>query len=316
MLHAHNKIKHHLENNQPHIDKKAALWTAISMSVILLLLLFFGFKAVQEEEEMGMLINFGNTDTGQGNVEPAKATPPPKVTPPPPTPKPQVETPSAPKEEIETQDFEEAAAIAAAKKKEKERKLKEEKDRQIERQKEIDRQKEIKRQEEETERQRLEVERLEQERIEQERLAQEAKAEAIRQQTSNAFGKTNNPSEGQGVAGGEGNQGGTNGSTESNNYKGSGLGTNGNWSLAGRNLVGALPKPNFKLQKEGIVVVEISVDKTGKVTNATPILRGSTTQDSQLWKLAKEAALKAQFNANPGAQAKQVGTITYHFVLN
>lgn len=305
-----------MKNKQPNIDKKATVCTAISMTIIMLLLLFFGFKSKAPEEESGMLINFGNTDTGQGNIEPAKTTPPVKTTTPPPKPKPQVETPSAPKEEIETQNFEEAAAIAAAKKKEQEKKLKEEQEREIQRQKEIERQQEIKRQEEIAEQKRLEEERLEQERIEQERLAQEAKAEAIRQQTSNAFGKSNNDSQSQGIAGGEGNQGGLNGSTESNNYSGNGLGSGGNWSLAGRSLVGTLPKPNFKLQKEGVVVVEISVDRTGRVTNASPILRGSTTQDTQLWKLAKEAALKAQFNANPGAQAKQVGTITYHFVLN
>jgi colicin import membrane protein len=151
------------------------------------------------------------------------------------------------------------------------------------------------------------------ERLEKERLAREASAEAIRQQTSNAFGKTTNNSQSQGSAKGTGNQGDPNGSTTSN---GNGLGSSGNWSLAGRSLQGSLPKPSYKLQKEGIVVVEIAVNRNGKVMSASPILRGSTTQDSQLWKLAKEAALKAQFNANPTAQAKQVGTITYKFVLN
>lgn len=258
-----------------------------------------------------MLINFGNTETGSGQIEPPKATPPPvKATPPPP--EPQAQVANSAKEDINTQDFEEAAAVEAAKKKEDERKIKEANEKELEVQKNLDieRLKTIERQEA------IELERLRQEeldRIEKERQEQEAKAEAIRQQTSNAFGKTSNDSQGQGTTDGEGNQGSLDGSTTSN---GNGLGSGGKWSLAGRSIKGSLPEPNYKLQKSGIVVVEISVDQTGKVTSATPGKKGSSTLDPELLKLAKEAALKAQFNANPTAQAKQIGTITYNFVLN
>ncbi len=298
-----------MNKNKTHIDKKAATYTAITLVVLGFLLFYFGFKATPPVEESGMLINFGNTETGSGHIEPPKATPVRKSTPPPPPPsKPKV-TQKA-KEAINTQDFEEAAAIESAKKKEEERKKQEAKEAELKRQKEIEHQREIERQKE------LEAERLRKEeeaRIEKERQEKEAKAEAIRQQTSNAFGKSNGNSTSQGNTGGEGNQGSPEGSTTSN---GNGLGTGGSWSLAGRSLQGSLPKPNFNIQKEGIVVVEIAVDRSGKVISATPILRGSTTQDAELWKLAREAASKAHFNANPTAQAKQMGTITYNFVLN
>jgi colicin import membrane protein len=310
LLLEHNK-NNSLEDNKRNIDRKAAFWTTVTMAIILALLFLFGFKTLHQEES-GMLINFGDSETGTGHIEPAKNDPAPKITPPP---KPQVESPSAAQEELETQNFEEAAAIEAAKKKEKKRKVKEDKERQeaLERQREIERLEEIERQKElEKERIRKEDER----RIEEERKAREAKAEAIRQQTSNAFGQSNNNSEGQGITKGEGNQGGANGSINSNNYSGNGLGTSGDWSLAGRSLMGSLPKPRFSIQKEGKVAVEIHVDREGNVISATPILKGSTTQDAQLYQLAKEAALKAKFNANPGAKAKQVGTITYRFVLN
>lgn len=301
-----------MNNEKIHIDRKAATWTTISIVILALLMFLFGFKSTPQEEESGMLINFGDTETGSGQVEPPKATPPRKTPPPPPVPsKPEVS--NSANEAINTQDFEEAAAIkAAAKKKEKERKLKEIKDQEIKRQQEL----ELERQKDLEKQKAIEVERQRQEtldRLEKERLEREAKAEAIRQQTSNAFGKSNSTSQSQGTGEGNGNQGDPNGSTTSN---GNGLGTSGNWSLAGRSLQGALPKPNYKLQKEGVVVVEIAVDRNGKVVSATPILRGSTTQETELWKLAKEAALKARFNANPTAQAKQVGTITYNFVLN
>lgn len=300
-----------MTTKKPHIDRKAATWTTISLIILGILMFLFGFKTTPQVEESGMLINFGDTETGSGQVEPPKATPPAK-TPPPPPPKPQTEVSAADQEAINTQNFEEAAAIEAAKKKAEERKIRDAEIRELKRQQEI----EIERQKAVEQEKIVEAERLRQEELErqeQERLEREAKAEAIRQQTSNAFGKTNNIAQSQGTGEGSGNQGSPNGSTTSN---GQGLGTSGNWSLAGRSLQGSLPKPNYKLQKEGVVVVEIAVDRNGKVLSATPILRGSTTQDAQLWKLAKEAALKARFNANPTAQAKQVGTITYKFVLN
>lgn len=264
-----------------------------------------------QEEESGMLINFGDTETGSGQVEPPKAAPPVKQTPPP-APKPKPQETSTAKEAINTQDFEKTAAIEAAKTKAKEEEIRDAKAKEEQRLKDI----EIKRQQEIERQEVIEAEKLRQldlEKIEKERLAKEAKAEAIRKQTSNAFGKSNGSSQSQGTAGESGNQGSPNGSTTSN---GNGLGTSGNWSLAGRSLQGALPKPNYKLQKEGTVVVEIAVDRSGKVLSATPILRGSTTQDAQLWKLAQAAALRAQFDANSTAQAKQVGTITYKFILN
>lgn len=269
----------------------------------------FGFSSQIPEEESGMLVNFGNVEEAAGTIEPAKATPPKRVTPPPTPPKPTVTEKAKAQEELNTQDFEEAAAIESAKRKAAEKRKIKEHEKAIERQKEIDHQKEIDRQKAI----KAEQKRIEEERIEKERLAQEAKADAIRQQMSNAFGKTNSNSNSQGTGEGTGNQGQENGSINSN---GQGLGTSGNWTLAGRSLVGSLPKPKYNLQKEGIVVVEISVDRSGRVNSATPILRGSTTQDTQLWKLAQEAALKANFNANPTAANKQLGTITYHFVLH
>ncbi len=63
------------------------------------------------------------------------------------------------------------------------------------------------------------------------------------------------------------------------------------------------------------MVVEVSVDRSGKVVQAIPGFRGSTTLDENLLKVAKEAALKATFEPKPDAPAVQKGTITYNFVL-
>ena len=304
-------------------------------AILLILLYFFGFKSLIPESEEGIMINFGDGPTGTGQVEPkpspvAQTTPPP---PPTPVSKPQTSTPSASDaEKLNTQDFEESVAMKSA---EEQRKKEEEKKRQ-EAEAEKKRQEELaenKRQEaieaekqrklEEEERIRKEQERIEQERLEKERLEREAKerqAKEISNRTANVFaaaGKSNGNSTSEGDAGGSGNQGSLNGDPNSKSRTGSGLGNSGNsYSLAGRSLVGSLPTPVYNIQEEGVVVVQVEVDQNGKVISATPIVRGSTTQNPQLWQEAKAAALKARFSSNAAAASKQVGTITYIFQLD
>ena len=76
-----------------------------------------------------------------------------------------------------------------------------------------------------------------------------------------------------------------------------------------------LQKPEFNILKEGIVVVEITVDRTGKVISATPGIKGSTIVDNTLYAAAKKAAVASKFNLKNDAPDRQVGTITYHFKL-
>ena len=85
--------------------------------------------------------------------------------------------------------------------------------------------------------------------------------------------------------------------------------------LAGRNVVGSLPLPAYGVQKSGRVVVKITVDRDGNVTDAIPGIEGTTVQDRSLWSAAKQAALQAKFNANSKAPISQEGTITYIFKL-
>lgn len=96
---------------------------------------------------------------------------------------------------------------------------------------------------------------------------------------------------------------------------GSGLGDKGvSYDLAGRS-VQRLPLPEYNYQVEGRVVVEVNVDRLGKVTQAVPGIKGSNTLDEYLLRVAKEAALKAQFDPNPDAPFIQKGNITYSFIL-
>ncbi len=115
----------------------------------------------------------------------------------------------------------------------------------------------------------------------------------------------------------------SNGDNNSNNSNGNGN-TNGNsngpssginYSLGGRGKV-SFKKPNNPTQEDGTVVVDIVVDKYGKVIKATPGARGSTTTNPTLYKQAKEAALKAKFTKKLDALTDQKGTMTFVFILN
>ena len=119
----------------------------------------------------------------------------------------------------------------------------------------------------------------------------------------------------EGVTSGSGNQGSPTGDPNATNRT---LGTGGGGGItanvSGRQLV-YVSKPVLNEQKEGIVVVEVQVDRTGKVISAEPGKKGTTTPDAYLHNLAKQAALKTTFDRKDDAPLKQYGYITYHFKL-
>lgn len=129
-------------------------------------------------------------------------------------------------------------------------------------------------------------------------------------------GRRNQPSGSgsQGVAGGTGDQGNPNGNPNSNNYSGNGGGNGMNYSLAGRSNV-TLPRPNYSSNDQGTVVIQIWVDRDGKVTRAEYQPKGSNTSNGYLVSQARAAALRARFNADPNAPDEQKGTITYIFKI-
>ncbi len=88
-----------------------------------------------------------------------------------------------------------------------------------------------------------------------------------------------------------------------------------NIHLKGRSLLGALPKPTYVGQEEGIVVVAIKVDQYGTVTEAIPGAAGTTVTNEALLNASRSAALKAHFNQSANAPALQAGTISYIFKL-
>lgn len=113
-----------------------------------------------------------------------------------------------------------------------------------------------------------------------------------------------------------GNQGDPNGTLNSNVYspfEGSG-GVRGRLKGSGRKMIGDLAIYDDS-QETGIVAVEILVDKYGKIVKAEPVLIGSTTTSSLLWKKAKDGLInKVLFNQSAtGEEAR--GTIYINFTV-
>ena len=88
-----------------------------------------------------------------------------------------------------------------------------------------------------------------------------------------------------------------------------------NAHVKGRSVLGALPRPDYAVQDEGKVVVDIWVDNYGNVTKAVAGGQGTTVNNQTLWAAARSAAMKAHFNQSADAPALQQGTITYIFKL-
>ncbi|MCQ2174241.1 MAG: energy transducer TonB [Bacteroidales bacterium] len=88
-----------------------------------------------------------------------------------------------------------------------------------------------------------------------------------------------------------------------------------NAQVEGRSVLGALPKPQYNLQEDGIVVMRVTVNQEGRVTSAVNDVSRSTVSASELIKAARNAAMSTKFNNKPDAPASQSGTITYRFTL-
>ena len=96
--------------------------------------------------------------------------------------------------------------------------------------------------------------------------------------------------------------------------QGNGTGKGISFSLSGRKLI-RTPQISDHSQETGKVVVDITVDKDGNVETAIPGGRGSTTTSAYLFRLAKEAAMKAKFNPSPEGADIQKGTISFVFLV-
>lgn len=262
--------------------RKSMTLTVILHCVLLLLLFIFGLKYMDPPLESGIAVNFGTTDYGQGNNQP---TEPVKTAPKQTTPEPVPETKTELKEEVVTQDSEEAPVIKKEEKKEEVKETPKEEPKKVPPKK------------------------------------PDPKPD---KSTTDALSSLINGPKNDGTAdGSEGNddkagdKGDPNGDPNASSYYGTGKGLDGdgNYLLGGRK---ALNKEKYTqdCNEAGRVVVSIEVDRSGRVISATPGVRGTTNNSRCLLEPAKRAAMATRFNADDKAPAKQIGKIIYNFKLS
>lgn len=263
-------------------EKKSFAITVILHVLLILLLLFFGFKYLDPPPESGIAINFGTSEVGSGTeqpTEPVKSSP--QTSSPPVTP---VETEVS--EEVVTQEAEEAPVIK------KEKVVKEE----------------------------VKVEQP----VKEEVVPVKKPDPKPDKSTTDALSSILNGPERDGQArGGEGNdsqagdKGDPDGDPRASSYYGSGMGTDGdgNYLLGGRQ---ALNKEKFvqDCNEAGIVVVQIKVNRSGRVVSAVPGVKGTTNTAECLTSPARRAAMATVFNSDSDAPEIQTGTIIYNFKLS
>ncbi len=116
-----------------------------------------------------------------------------------------------------------------------------------------------------------------------------------------------------GTGGGTGGGNGTGDGPGDGPGKGPGTGGGIKFSLTGRSFIKppTLPKDT---KEEGKVVVNITVDSEGNVTEADPNGRGTTTSSALLKAKARQAAMATKFNID-GKVPEQHGTITIIFAF-
>ncbi len=276
--------------------RRGIIVSAVVHIALFLVFLFFGLSYMEPKPEDGIVINFGNSETGfgdeaDGGPQSSESTAQPQSTPE------QIETPAEATESPSlTQDVMDAPSLEENKpKQQKTEKPKEE----------------------------VKPKKVEPTPEELERRRKEAEQEAKRKEMEARFAKvSSSKSGGEGVKDGAGDQGDPTGDPNSQNRTGSsgGGGGNGNYMLGGRQAL-SKPKPEYQCDAEGRVVVKIYVDRQGKVTRAIPgekVPNGSatTTTSSCLFDKAKAAAMRTTWQGDSDAPNLQIGYIIYNFRKN
>jgi hypothetical protein len=268
-------------------EKDSAKITVLFAVILILFIFIVGPKYMDPPLEYGIAVNFGTTDYGNGNIQPKKpiksevkeVIKQPEVV----ESQPEASKPQEANEDVVTQNNEES--IALKKKKEAEAKARAEA--------------------------KAEAERIAKEKRELEE--KKKKLDAL----IGGIGKSDGTDTG---SEGDDNQAGDKGQLDGDPYAPSyfgepGLGGGGaGYGLRGR---GKPTKSKVipECDEEGSVVVEIQVNRDGRVVNAVPGKRG-TTGNICLYDAAKKTALTYKWPADSKAPSRQIGFVVINFSVS
>ena len=256
-------------------EKKSFAITTALFLLLFILCFFLGLTYLDPPPENGIAINFGTTETGMGDKQPTEAI----QSAPTPTASQQA---AAAKEDIITQDSEEAVVIRETKKPQKTTK----------------------------------------EATKEEVKPKPAEKPQPSKSTSDALSSLINGPKSDGKAqGGEGDdktagdKGSPNGDPYASAYFGSGTGNGGGrgYGLNGRKLSNS-GKEVQNCNESGTVVVQITVNRSGNVIDAR-YTKGTTNTNPCLVNPAIATAKKYKWQSDPNAPETQVGFIVVNFKL-
>lgn len=287
--------------------KKSFTFTTVVLSVLLLLMLYMGLTYMEPPIENGITVNFGTMEYGMGPEQPKEkvAASPAKT--------PREEALSTPEEEAAEPEASEIPEEEVVDEKPSEPVLTQEEEEAIR----IRQQQEAKEREAAAERARAEREARErreaEERARQEREAKKRKIDELMGGINEAEGQASGSE-------GDDQQAGDKGQPEGDPYAssyygntGAGSGTAG-YGLSGRSLV-SRGKVAQECNEAGRVVVRIVVDRSGKVIEATPGVRGTTNTHPCLMEPARRTAFMHQWNTDSRAPGQQIGFVVVNFKL-
>ena len=268
--------------NEKKNRRKALISTLVVHLGLLILFLFVGLTYYDPKPEDGILINFGNSETGLGQEY---------QTPTNSSPQPQQSQTEVQESDVLTQDVEDAPTIQAQ-----------------EDPKPIEKKKEQKPNDSQTEKPETRPEEI--------KDPEPQPSDELQKMLDLT---KNSKSGGEGISESGGDQGREDGDPNSNSYSGNGGGGSGdgNYLLGNRQAL-QKPKPNYPCTEEGRVVVKIYVDKNGKVVRAVagervPGGSASTTTSTCLYEQARRAAMKTTWQPDRDAADQQSGYIIYNF---
>ena len=96
--------------------------------------------------------------------------------------------------------------------------------------------------------------------------------------------------------------------------EGSGQGSGKGWGLNGRKYISG-EKVYQDCNESGMVVVQIEVDRSGKVVRAKAGEKGTTNKAPCLLDAARKSAMTYRFNADEKAPQTQIGFLSIRFKL-